>query len=391
MRKIAIACQGGGSQTAFTAGVLRALFEDGIQTRADIVSLSGTSGGAICAALAWYGLLTTAQGDPTPIPERILGFWEELAAQLPAETAFDDSVAAWLRMIDRGIFPHFELSPESPVVRAMQSFIPSLLPRHEFTDLKALLDKHIAFGEIKGLVGPQSPVLLVGAADVLSGKMKRFNSRHGEISIEAILASAAVPTLFPAVKVGNHYYWDGLFSDNPPLQELIRARSVGPERIPDEIWVIQINPTRSKRLPSTTGEIIDRRNELEGNVSLMQNLELIDLVNLFLRAGALSRKVLAEAGITKMDPIDVRFICMSEEVSDRMDLVSKLTRGSAHIHELMADGEKQGRQFLKQYLTRPEPDRAHRRHRGPERSTRSKRRDESKGRRRSPGPKRART
>lgn len=46
--KIAIACQGGGSGTAFTAGVLKALFENKIHDKFEIVSLSGTSGGAIC-------------------------------------------------------------------------------------------------------------------------------------------------------------------------------------------------------------------------------------------------------------------------------------------------------------------------------------------------------
>jgi hypothetical protein len=32
-----------------------------------IVSLSGTSGGAICAALAWHGLLKWAKGDKNPV------------------------------------------------------------------------------------------------------------------------------------------------------------------------------------------------------------------------------------------------------------------------------------------------------------------------------------
>jgi NTE family protein len=49
--KIAIACQGGGSQTAFTAGMLKSLFEAGVLEEFNIVSLSGTSSGATCAAL----------------------------------------------------------------------------------------------------------------------------------------------------------------------------------------------------------------------------------------------------------------------------------------------------------------------------------------------------
>ena len=52
--KIAIACQGGGSQTAFTAGALKALCEANIEEEFEVVSISGTSGGAVCAALVWF-------------------------------------------------------------------------------------------------------------------------------------------------------------------------------------------------------------------------------------------------------------------------------------------------------------------------------------------------
>jgi len=54
--KVGIACQGGGSQTAFTAGVLKALREADLQDEFDFVSISATSGGALCATLVWYAL-----------------------------------------------------------------------------------------------------------------------------------------------------------------------------------------------------------------------------------------------------------------------------------------------------------------------------------------------
>src|SRR3712207_2530462 len=59
-RRVAIACQGGGSHTAFTAGVLQKLLRERNEKgyNYEIVALSGTSGGSICALLAWYGLLT---------------------------------------------------------------------------------------------------------------------------------------------------------------------------------------------------------------------------------------------------------------------------------------------------------------------------------------------
>ncbi len=218
-QKIAIACQGGGSQTAFTAGVLSALFEKGLHLDKQVVSLSGTSGGAVTASLAWYGLLKAAQGDPVPIQKRIKDFWEEIIAQLPPELYIDKVSAEMLRMIENGIVPHLELSPVSALSQMLFSAVVAFLPRRFFTDLKGALEAHIAFEELPNLVKPDSPVLLLGAADVLSGELKKFNSRLGEIRVEAILASAAIPTLFPAVEIDGHYYWDGLFSDNPPVKE----------------------------------------------------------------------------------------------------------------------------------------------------------------------------
>ena len=62
--KVAIACQGGGAQTAFTAGALAYLLDqstkqkqDGLPHQFEIVALSGTSGGAVCASLAWWDLV----------------------------------------------------------------------------------------------------------------------------------------------------------------------------------------------------------------------------------------------------------------------------------------------------------------------------------------------
>ena len=51
IRRVAIACQGGGSHTAFTAGMLKRLLLEGREEH-EIVALSGTSGGAVCALLA---------------------------------------------------------------------------------------------------------------------------------------------------------------------------------------------------------------------------------------------------------------------------------------------------------------------------------------------------
>jgi predicted acylesterase/phospholipase RssA len=79
------------------------------------------------------------------------------------------------------------------------------------------------------------PVLLIGAVDVLSGRFRTFNRRRDRITAATVLASAAIPNLFRAVRLEDGTYWDGLFSQNPPVRELFEAE-------PDELWVIQINP-----------------------------------------------------------------------------------------------------------------------------------------------------
>jgi hypothetical protein len=56
-KHVAIACQGGGSHTAFTAGVLGRLLRAQELAGYEVVGLSGTSGGAVCALLTWHRLL----------------------------------------------------------------------------------------------------------------------------------------------------------------------------------------------------------------------------------------------------------------------------------------------------------------------------------------------
>ena len=100
--RVAIACQGGGSHTAFTAGALRGL----LGADAEIVALSGTSGGAICALLAWYGLV---QGDREAGARLLQSFWRDVAARSPWDRLANDVSLAAARLIGHVAAP--ELNP----------------------------------------------------------------------------------------------------------------------------------------------------------------------------------------------------------------------------------------------------------------------------------------
>ena len=87
-----------------------------------------------------------------------------------------------------------------------------------------MLEKHVDFQKANDLIGESSPMLLIGATNVLSDEFKPFNSRRDKINADMILASAAIPTLFRAVHTDGGVYWEGLFSQNPPVRELPNAK-----------------------------------------------------------------------------------------------------------------------------------------------------------------------
>ncbi len=356
--KVAIACQGGGSQTAFTAGVLKALFESRIQDRVNIVSLSGTSGGAICAFFIWYAL---RKGDEC-VWKRLIDFWEDNTAQTPQERFFNDSVIKTQVLASHGLIPRYNLSPSSPLVKTWFSLATRGM-RSRFVDLKELLTTHVDFSECAAWgAQPVAPILIMGACNILTGRLHKFNSCHEPVRIEHLLASACVPSIFPAVTIDKMAYWDGLFSDNPPIDSLLNRDFVGVNNIAQEIWVIKINPTTSDHIPVSPSEIADRRNELEGNVSLFQSLREVEDLNRMLSRGAFRKEFLVEIDIQepvkipKLSPEDrdqpyhIPMIEMSEDLAESLSYESKFDRSPENINRLILDGEKQGENFIEARL-----------------------------------------
>ncbi len=315
--RVAIACQGGGSHTAFTAGVLKRLLGSQIGQKHRVVALSGTSGGAICALLAWRGLLDDGGAKAGELLE---AFWMDNSASAPHERLLN-SMAMWA-----GAMQNFFVTP------ALSPYANPLSPGW-LDEIGKMLRRRVDFGDIEIQADGTEPVLLIGAVEVLSGRFHAFDSRREKITVDAVLASAAIPTLFRSVHVGQATYWDGLFSQNPPIRELVDTGA-------DEIWVIQINPTEIGDEPRTVMEIADRRNELSGNLSLHQELQFIEYIDRMLDQGLLTPD-------GKYRPIVVRVIELSRSgVSRPLGARTKLNRDPAFIQALLAHGEHAWPNFL---------------------------------------------
>lgn len=336
--KIAIACQGGGSHTAFTAGVLKHLLASSVHSEYDLVGLTGTSGGAICATAVWYGLAKSASGGSEPPYKTLIDFWRANAAQTPEEQLFAAVTGFFLKIAESGKVPMLPPNPYRDA-QALDTIKP-FFSRQEFLDFRALLENHIDFAELQSMINDDSPRLLLGAVNILTGKFKAFDSRvPGEISVEAVLASAAVPTVFEAVHIDDDMYWDGLFSQNPPVAQLLATKA---ESRPDEIWIVLINSVDSDAEPTTTAAIADRRNELSGNISLYQEISFINVVNRWIEQGYFRPEKVGE-----LKPVKIRIIQMSKSLSDSLTYSTKLTRDADFIERLIQDGENQAAEFLR--------------------------------------------
>ncbi len=303
--KVAIACQGGGSHAAFAAGVLAQLLSERCRERFELIALSGTSGGAMCASLAWRGLVSSGPGEAV---DRLLGFWRDLKVHDWVD-AVSNFWGVWLSRL--------------PITVDLNPYLYE--PLAELT-LRRLLRTHLDLEELSG--NRAQPKLLIGATDVLCGDRVIFSGE--DLSYDGLIASAAVPPLFRAVKAGRHLCWDGLFTSNPPVREFTDL-----EARPDEIWLVQINPQRRTREPRSLKEITDRRNELAGNLSLGQELFFVHRINRLLE----QYPVLAE----RYQPIRIRVVELS---GVELDYPSKLDRSPAFIEELIERGRNSAEAFF---------------------------------------------
>lgn len=318
-KNIAIACQGGGSHTAFTAGVLQTILRHLDPAQHRIQGLSGTSGGALCAALAWYGLL---EGQAELGAQRLESFWQDMSSRALPD-ALSNQFLVWMQ--------------RSAGYLALPEVSPYQLPNTGQDYLAGVIREHINFSRLPTLVTAHSPHLLVGAVEVLSGTFTVFHSHHRNaelrITPHALLASAAIPELFRAVPIGQGVYWDGLFSQNPPIRGFLDGDR-NRDAKPDEIWVIQINPGQRAAEPKLNSDITDRRNELAGNLSLNQELYFVDQINQWLAKGWLNAE--------QFKHVEVRTISLNLD----LDYPSKLDRSPAFIESLLAEGRRQGQTFL---------------------------------------------
>lgn len=397
VKRVAIACQGGGTHAAFTWGVLTEILETKKAWDAaggagfDIVAFSGTSAGALCALAAWYGLVPN-RGDPTcgsidKAIERLHHLWTTFGAVTPAETLHNATVAALLSAKDKGM-PLPALNPYDPQGDIALSALGLLGARDEYLGFPALLKSlcpHFEEIDWPGVAATDRRIV-VGAVEVLSGNFEVFDSdktletlglktvkqsfdqynttrwrMRRTFSLEGVAASGTLPdllraqeikdTVFPTCQPGvtetrTAYYWDGLFSQNPPVRDLLAVGSKG--RKPDEIWVVRINSQEYLPRSPHIGieDIRDRENSLAGDLSLNQELDHILSVNNWLSRFGDQHPPLSERKI-----VELRTIKMTKETAWSLSRRTKFDRSPDHLDRLYREGRAVTAEWLAGWRT----------------------------------------
>jgi len=376
-KKVAIGCQGGGMHAAFGVGVLTEILKDIRDNKQiELVGLSGTSAGALCALMVWYGLAPKKHGRPGSADDAIESlndFWEGFVASTGAETALNLLTygAYWAEEKEIPVLgvnvPILGLNPYGAIYKAFAASLPSLGVRKQYFDLEDMLARacpdfdRIDWRELKTRV-------LIGASEVVNGfetvfdsdvnrKMQHENkgmqpedkARYWRQRLPLTLSGVAASGTLPALREAEHikadgHYWDGLYSQNPPVRQFfdppVHGAVAGAAHVPDELWIVRINPQQWPEVPKSNKDIQDRQNELMGNLSLNKELDFIMTVN------AWNKRYADQQFATDHKDVTVRTIKMEKKTADDLSYSSKFDRSRAFMDDLRKEGRKVARDWL---------------------------------------------
>ena len=333
-----LALQGGGSHGAFTWGVLDALLEDG---RVALEGISGTSAGAMNAVALAHGFAQAnvkSQGKSKQTANdaaraSLADFWNgvvNMGALGEAQRAPFDMLMGSLGG-DASPMGQMMASMTNMWSAAMtQSMSPYQNNPLDINPLKDFLEKKIDFEAIAAL---KKLKLFVVATGVSTGKAEVFSGKR--LTAKAVMASACLPTLFKAVEIEGEHYWDGGYSGNPAIHPLIYNCTSR------DIMLVQINPIKRDKLPTTAAEIMDRMNEITFNAGLLSEMRAIDFVKRLIAQGKLNPQQYKDVLMHRID---------GGEVLEQYNATSKASTSSLMIHALRDLGREATHKWLKQHV-----------------------------------------
>lgn len=311
-----LALQGGGAHGAFTWGVLDGLLADG---RVSFEGVSGTSAGAMNAACLAQGLMA---GGRDGARQALADFWTAVAKSSPFDQGRQSA----------GMAPAMKM-----MLQWTEHLSPEQLNPLDLNPLRDIIGQQIDFARL----GRESPVkLFIAATHANSGKLRIF--KNHELSVDALLASACLPTIHRSVIIDGEPYWDGGYSANPAVFPLFYECTAA------DIMLVLLTPLRYTETPETAQDIRVRLRELAFNATFLREMRMF----------AHLRDQVGESWLPDWLPLNrfeqrmkrLRFHAISADaLLGALPAESKLTVNLEFFESLRDDGREHARAWLASY------------------------------------------
>lgn len=262
-KKLNLALQGGGAHGAFTWGVLDRLLEE---PDLEFSAISGTSAGAMNAVVTAEGLL---EGGNDRARAQLEQFWLGMADAA-------DRLNPWRQWPGYSLVEPFLFEASMAATRILSPYDVSATDTNPLR--QALLDL-IDFEKVRR---QRRIKLFINTTHVATGGLRCW--REHELTVEMVLASACLPSLFQTPMIDGEGYWDGGYIANPAIEPMCRATDT------DDVLIVQLNPIVRTELPRKAADILDRLSEISFNASLVTELRFIAERNRLINNGELSEK-----------------------------------------------------------------------------------------------------
>lgn len=230
----ALVLSGGGARAAYQVGVLLAL-KDLLPPQSNPFSIiSGTSAGAINAVS-----LASNSEDFHASVDVLSQLWQELTMDHVFRTSACDLIGGVYRFgrsfFHEGVDYHRPLSllDNSP----LNAFLSKTI---QFSNIQKNIDRGILRAVSVAALGYSSSnsVNFFQGADELE-EWERFRriGRAATIGMEHLLASSAIPWIFPTVRIGQEYFGDGAMRQLAPISPVLHLGA-------DRIFIIGVSGNR---------------------------------------------------------------------------------------------------------------------------------------------------
>ncbi len=262
-----LALQGGGAFGAFTWGVIDRLLED---PTLSFDSISGTSAGSVNAVAMAAGLL---DNGPEGARQKLHDIWHAIADS-SMQFSFVQSTPGF-EAVQQSIHKSARLAFE----RLSQVMSPYELNPLDINPLSDVLESLIDFDKLR----KQTEIKLFIAATAVSTGTRRI-FRNQDLTVDTVLASTCLPTLFKAINIDGEHYWDGGYSANPDLKTLINESGAR------DTIIVLLNPLTDGRFPKTAAEISDSVNRITFNQPFLSECDYIGVYRELARRSFFSRR-----------------------------------------------------------------------------------------------------